>query len=103
MHALVALLLILAATLAACDNATLEAPGTVPHMTIVDVKNAHSKKLMAIPGVVGIANGLCHGKPCIKVYVVKRTPELARQIPDMLDGYPVVIEETGEFRALPSN
>ena len=72
-------------------------------MTIVDVKNTHAKKLMAIPGVVGIANGLCHDKPCIKVYVVKKTPELARQIPEMLDGYPVVIEETGEFRALPSN
>ena len=56
---------------------------------------------MAVPGVVGTAIGICNGMPCIKVYVVKKTPELDRKIPDTLEGYPVMTEETGEFRRLP--
>ncbi|MBW2647058.1 MAG: hypothetical protein JRE23_12970 [Deltaproteobacteria bacterium] len=58
---------------------------------------------MSLPGVVGTAQGLCDNKPCIKIYVIKRTPELDEKIPDILEGYPVIIEETGEIRALPEN
>lgn len=43
------------------------------------------------------------GQPCIKVYVVQRTPELDRKIFNRLAGYPVQIEETGGIRALPEN
>ncbi len=57
-------------------------------------------ELMKIEGVVGTAQGLCEGAPCIKIYVAKKTPELLRQIPATIAGHPVVIEETGEFRAL---
>ena len=53
--------------------------------------------------MVGTAIGICNGMPCIKVYVVKKTPELDRKIPDILEGYPVMTEETGEFRRLPEN
>ena len=55
---------------------------------------------MALPGVVGTAQGKHQGKPCIKVLTAKMTPELLGQIPPLLDGYRVVVEETGEFRAL---
>jgi len=70
---------------------------------IEEVLKEHTKELMSVPGVVGTAQGLCDDKPCIKVYVLKKTPELGQKIPDILEGYPVMIEETGEFRALPKN
>jgi len=66
-----------------------------------EVLTEHTKELMSIPGVAGVAQGICNGTPCIKVYVVKETPELKREIPETLEGYKVMIEETGEFRLLP--
>ena len=57
--------------------------------------------LMALPGVVGVGQGLCGYKPCIKVFVIKKTPVLENRIPRELDGYPIIIEETGEIHARP--
>lgn len=68
--------------------------------SVEEVLKAHTALLMGLPGVVGTAQGLCDGKPCIKVYVIRKTPELDRKIPGNLEGYPVVIEETGEIKAL---
>lgn len=68
--------------------------------TIEAVLKEHTERLMSLPGMVGTAIGACDGKPCIKVLVVKETPELVNQIPRTLEGYPVVIEETGEIRPL---
>ncbi len=56
--------------------------------------------LMKIEGVVGTAQGLCEGAPCIKIYVAKKTPELLGQLPATIAGHPVSVEETGEFKAL---
>ncbi len=39
-------------------------------------------------------------RPCIKIYVAKKTPGLLGQIPATIAGHPVVIEETGPFKAL---
>jgi ribosomal protein S19 len=66
---------------------------------IEGVIKEHARELMAIPGVVGAGQGLCEGKRCIKIFVIKKTPELVQKIPDTLDGYQVVIEETGEVKA----
>ena len=55
---------------------------------------------MALPGVIGTAEGDQDGKPCVMVFVVELMDDLKRQIPDELGGYPVVITETGEFKAL---
>lgn len=63
----------------------------------------HRERLMAIPGVVGIAQGRRDDKPCIKVYVSEKSAESIQEIPQTLEGYAVVIEETGEFRALPDD
>jgi hypothetical protein len=68
--------------------------------TIEEVLKEHTDSLMALPGVVGTAIGECAGKPCIKVYVEKKTPELLKQIPTAIDGYMVAVQETGEIRAL---
>jgi hypothetical protein len=63
-----------------------------------EVLRAHTDHLMAVPGVVGIAEGLCEGRPCIKVFVARTTPHLLKAIPASLEGYPVAVEETGELR-----
>ena len=64
------------------------------------VLREHTDSLMALPGVVGTAQGQRDGKPCIKVFVVKKTPELLGQIPAEIEGYTVEVEETGKIRAL---
>lgn len=68
--------------------------------TIQTVLKEHTNSLMTLPGVVGTGLGECSGKPCIKVFVVKKTSDLLKQIPSTLEGHPVEVQETGEFRAL---
>jgi hypothetical protein len=72
------------------------------HDTVAQVLGRHTERLMALPGVVGTAEGLCGGRPCILVLVVRKTSELARAIPSKLEGVPVEIRETGPIRALDS-
>ena len=69
--------------------------------TIREVLKKRTAELMAVPGVVGTGQGLCEGKPCIKVFVIEKTPDLKERIPQTLDGYPVAIEATGQIKALP--
>jgi len=71
--------------------------------TIAEALKLHTERLMSLPGVAGVAQGLCDERPCIKVYVLKKTPELDKKIPRTLEGYELVVEETGEIRALPEN
>lgn len=35
------------------------------------------------------------GKPCVKIGVTELTPALRAKLPERIDGYPVVIVETG--------
>ena len=72
----------------------------MPPKTIQAVLAEHTLRWMAIPGVVGTAIGLFEGQPCVKVLVAEKTDELAAKIPSAVEGYRVVLEETGEFRAL---
>lgn len=90
----------------ACTNKKINDSQEKNKMTtkaIEDVLKEHTKELMSIPGVVGTAQGLCNGKPCIKVFIEGKTPGLDKKIPDVLEGYKIEVEETGEIRALPEN
>jgi hypothetical protein len=60
--------------------------------------NDHGSALMRTPGVVGVGIGQCSERPCIKVFVVEKTPGLVASVPTTLEGYEVVIEATGDFR-----
>ncbi len=73
-----------------------------PNRDINDVLRAHDKELLAIPGVVGVYVGVLENgrTPCLKVMLAQKTPETERAIPKTLEGYPVVIEVTGEIRPL---
>jgi len=66
------------------------------------VLRAHDKELLAIPGVVGVYVGLLEdGKtPCLKVMLAQKTVEAERAIPKTIEGFPVVIEVTGEIKPL---
>ena len=68
--------------------------------SIQAVLEEHVGRLMSLPGVVGAGQGECDGKPCIRVFVVKESPDLRKRIPSELEGYPVDVQETGEFKAL---
>jgi hypothetical protein len=68
--------------------------------TIESVIKKHSQRLMALPGVTGIAQGEYKCKPCIRVYITRKTKELKSRIPSNLDGYAVIVEESGSFQAL---
>lgn len=78
---------------------------TMPRRDINAVLDDHDDTLMAIPGVVGVYVGLDQDgrTTCLKVMVVRKTPELLRKIPTNLEGYSVVVEETGVIRPLGGN
>ncbi len=99
-------MLLIWSSMVTCANETakdLEEGKQMAKKPIEEVLKEYTSKLMSLPGVVGTAQGLCNGKPCIKVFVSKKTPKLERKIPKTLEGYPVVIQETGKFKALPDS
>jgi hypothetical protein len=69
--------------------------GAVPARSIDEVLAAHTDSLMALPGVVGTAIGLCDGERCIKVLLADSSPDTKRRIPARLEGYRVLAEVTG--------
>jgi hypothetical protein len=76
---------------------------TMSAKTIEETLKAHTGALMAIPGVVGVGQGLLDNKPCIKVFVVEKTPELEGRIPKVLEGHPIVVEQSGAIKAQPKS
>ena len=72
--------------------------GAMPEKSIEAVLKEHTASLMSLSGVVGTAQGECSGQPCILVLVSIQTQELKEQVPSAIEGYPVSIQETGEFR-----
>ena len=67
---------------------------------IREVLEERTGEWMAMPGVVGTAVGQRDGRPCLVVLVAVRTDELAARLPAEVEGYRVVIKESGELRAL---
>ena len=72
----------------------------MPERTIKQVLKDKTDEWMAIPGVEGTAIGMFEGKPCIKVFTSRDPQELQSKIPLTIENHPVIIEETGTFRAL---
>jgi hypothetical protein len=76
----------------------------MPERPIADVLAAHTPELMALPGVVGTYQGAqSDGTPAIVVMLAGRDAGLERRIPRTLEGWPVVLEVTGEIRAMPDS
>jgi hypothetical protein len=68
--------------------------------SIEKVLEHYTDSWMAIHGVEGTAIGLFENKPCIKIFSSKKAEDLRVMIPSTVEGYPVIIEETGTFHAL---
>ena len=91
--------LVVAAALASCARADhREETQAVTSKTIEAVLAAHTDSLMALPGVVGTAIGLCDGVPCIRVFLADANAAARRPLPEALEGYPVKVEVTGPIR-----
>lgn len=78
----------------------LVAQNNSPSADINAVLRRHDKELLALPGVVGVYVGaLDDGKTlCLKVMLAQKSPETERAIPRRLEGFPVVIEITGQIK-----
>jgi hypothetical protein len=99
-------MILICSSIATCANEAGKDRGEetkMPKKPIEEVLKEHTGKLMSLPGVVGTGQGLCSGQPCIKVFVSKMTPELEQRIPKTLEGYQLMIQETGKFKALPDS
>jgi len=72
-----------------------------PRARIEQIRNKYEAEIMAIPGVtgIGIGTGTRRSGLAIKVYVERVTPELKARIPTELEGFPVIMEATGELQA----
>jgi len=70
-----------------------------PPMSINTVIERRSAELLEIPGVVGVAQGEHEGHNVVQILVERRTPELMQKLPRTLDGYSVVVVESGEIRS----
>lgn len=68
--------------------------------SIEQVLEERTPALMAVSGVVGTGIGECDGTPCIKVFVETTTVAVGEEVPAEIEGYVVVVEETGPITAL---
>lgn len=83
-------------------------PKTTPSDTRRDINAVladHDRRLLALPGVVGICVALLPDEvtPCLKIMLAQDNPQLRHALPKKLEGYPVIIEVTGEFKPLPAS
>jgi hypothetical protein len=68
-------------------------------LSIQEIQEKHQHDLMRIPGVVGVGIGLESDESVLVVMVAKDTRAIKRKVPKELDGYRLVIQETGVIRA----
>ena len=89
-------MLVVACSSARRTPATSERRDTTMGSRNIDaVLAAHNDSLLAIPGVVGTAVGLCGTERCIKVLVANSKTAAMQRIPTTLEGYRVVVDVTG--------
>ena len=60
----------------------------------------HRASLLSMSGILGIGQGGSPKEPHITVYVQSKNSDICPLIPSVLEGYPVVIKETGDIEAL---
>jgi hypothetical protein len=95
-------LLVIAGFVLGCRPGTIEnhkRAHDMQKLTIEQVQEKYQDQWMAVPGVIGVGIGAVANKPVIMVMVAKKAPEIRQKIPKTVEGYSVVIEETGEIRA----
>ncbi|MBT3942771.1 MAG: hypothetical protein HOC77_04930 [Chloroflexi bacterium] len=71
----------------------------MPDQSINEAFDANQESLMALPGVVAVGIGEDSGRPCIVVLVESSDPAIRSGIPGQLDGYAVVVDDSGQITA----
>jgi len=101
-YALILVLLVGATFIADCRSNMAQTDSSSPKRDINAVLADNDKRLLAIPGVVGVYVGVLDDRQtsCLKVMLAEETPEAKRDIPRTIEGYLVVTEITGEIRPL---
>jgi hypothetical protein len=101
----IVVVVVVAGTLSACRPHAPEGKAPpMPARPIADVLASHTPELMALPGVAGTYQGARpDGAPVIVVMLARSDAGLERRIPRTLEGWPVVLEITGEIRAMPDS
>ncbi len=74
----------------------------VSEKTIEQVLEDRTDQWMAIPGVEGTAIGIFGNEPCIMILSSVAPQQLGSKIPETLNGYNIVIQQTGTFTPLDS-
>ena len=67
--------------------------------SVIAAQEALTPTVMAVPGVIGTAVGLCEGAPCIQVLVAAADSVLLAQLPEQFRGFAVDVRVVGEIRA----
>ncbi|GEM_PF-1211801 len=70
-----------------------------PVRPISDVLAAHTPGWMKISGVQGTGETQKNGQPAIMIFVDSLTQQLSAALPKEVEGYPVVIRESGTVHA----
>jgi hypothetical protein len=94
---------VLSVTLTAgCLNHMKHDSTSQPRRDINAVLADHDQELMATPGIVGVYVGVLPDErtPCLKVMLARNDPALKKKVPQILEGFPVVTEVTGEIKPL---
>jgi hypothetical protein len=73
----------------------------MPLPPLAEVLARHTPELLAVPGVNGTGEGAEEGAPVLVVFVECRTAALAARVPAQIEGYRVVLRETGVVRPHP--
>ncbi len=95
--------MVLAGNLSGCDGkdtVNIGKGGPMTERSIEEVLKDRTDEWMNIPGVEGVAIGEHKGKSCIRIFTSVNPNNLRDKIPSSVEGYPVIIEKTGRFRAL---
>jgi hypothetical protein len=71
--------------------------------SIQEVKAKHKDRFLAMPGVVSVGIGRSpDGQSVIIVGLDGPRPQTVKQVPKLLDGYPVRVEIIGRVKAQPN-
>jgi hypothetical protein len=85
-----------------CVDTSVEESGTQEDMnskSIEKVLGENTGRWLRMDLVVGVAMGMLEDKACIRILVASDPEKVRKQIPENVDGYPVVVEVTGTLKA----
>jgi hypothetical protein len=95
--------MVLASNLGGCDSkgtGNVGIGGPMEDKRIEEVLRERIEEWMNIAGVEGVAIGEHKGTSCIRVFTSINPKNLRDKIPSRVEGYPVIIEKTGQFGAI---